>query len=352
MSGAREQVFISYSHKDKRWLDQLLEMLTPLTREGKLDAWSDRRIQPGDLWRQEIEQALARAKAAVLLVTPAFLASDFIAKEELPPLLAAAENEGLTIAWVAVRDSMYQHTPIGKYQCVNEPARPLDSLRGAQRATVLRQAAELILALVQGSAPPAPAANRAAGPAGGGAADGVGIAGAGDGPPEEAPTAPAVDRNRLFERLRALPAGLLGQLLFTLNVPPGVVRGGAAPQGERVEDLLNWAAGPDGCGLGAVARELERVVGGPAGPSPSAGAERGTAAGARPPVSAGPGFAETKRRALEQQAAALVQEYEALNRRLTTVLDPADELKIRREMEIREEKIAEIDRQLGALDAS
>jgi len=57
-----------------------------------LSLWDDRCFKTGDRWR--LEQALHRASVAVLLVSIDFLASDLIAENELPPLLAQADLEG------------------------------------------------------------------------------------------------------------------------------------------------------------------------------------------------------------------------------------------------------------------
>lgn len=123
---SRDQIFISYSHQDSKWLKRLETHLKPRIRNGNLNVWNDRRIKPGSDWRKEVNQALARAKVAVLLVSPDFLASDFIAKNELPPLLEAAEQGGVKILWVLLRYASYKAAKLDKYQAILDPAQPLN----------------------------------------------------------------------------------------------------------------------------------------------------------------------------------------------------------------------------------
>jgi hypothetical protein len=124
-SQQRDKVFISYSHRDKKFLDELLAHLKPLERAGRISTWSDVQIQPGSQWSEQIQKALASTKVAVLLVTKDFLASDFIQQSELGPLLRAAKEDGVAIRWVLVRDCNWKKTPLKDYQAAYPPDKPL-----------------------------------------------------------------------------------------------------------------------------------------------------------------------------------------------------------------------------------
>src|SRR5947207_2701408 len=132
-SSTRTKVFISYSHKDAKYLDQLVEHLAYYERNNLIDSWSDKRIASGEQWREEIRRAIAATKVAVLLISPSFSASKFIAENELPPLLDAAEKEGAIILPVIVRPSNFEDTELSRFQTVNIPSMPLAKMKGYQR---------------------------------------------------------------------------------------------------------------------------------------------------------------------------------------------------------------------------
>jgi formylglycine-generating enzyme required for sulfatase activity len=158
----RDQLFISYSHVDRGWVERLQTMIRPLVRSHGLRLWDDSQIQAGDKWREEIETALAAAKVALLLVSSDFLASEFVNNSELPQLLTAAVEEGLRILWVPVRPSLVRRTPISAYQALGDPGRPLarmDPVEQEEALVEIALAIEKALELRQDS-PPAAAKTR------------------------------------------------------------------------------------------------------------------------------------------------------------------------------------------------
>ena len=132
----RNKAFISYSHADKKHLDRLHKQLAPYVRIQKLDVWDDTRIKYSDLWREEIRRAIAYAKVAVLLVSADFLASEFIAHNELPPLLEAAKHEGLQIFQVILSSCAFLQSALSRYQAFNPPEEPLNKMPGWKREKI------------------------------------------------------------------------------------------------------------------------------------------------------------------------------------------------------------------------
>jgi hypothetical protein len=131
------RIVVSYSHVDIKWLKRLEVFLTPHLRRGQVILWSDTMIQPGQMWQESIANALEAAHSAILLVSPDFLASEFIANHELPSLLNAAKTRGLNIYWIPIRPCNYEASEIADYQALHPPTRPLSSLRASERDAAL-----------------------------------------------------------------------------------------------------------------------------------------------------------------------------------------------------------------------
>jgi hypothetical protein len=79
-------VFVSYSHKDSDWRDRVEEHLSVLQHTFVVELWSDKKIGIGEKWGDEIDDALTRAKAVVLLISSSFFNSKFIRDKEIPAI--------------------------------------------------------------------------------------------------------------------------------------------------------------------------------------------------------------------------------------------------------------------------
>jgi hypothetical protein len=136
----RTAVFISYAHRAEQetgWVARLRTHLSGLAHGGDFEVWDDTRIEPSQRWAEEIEQAIRRSRAAILIITPEFLASKFIRESELPLLLEAAGPDGAKIFCVYGSAVYFSGTAalLRQYQFVNDD-RPLATLSPDQRELV------------------------------------------------------------------------------------------------------------------------------------------------------------------------------------------------------------------------
>jgi small GTP-binding protein len=105
------KLFISYSHKDEQFKNELLTMLAGLQQQDVIDIWQDRRIEEGDEWYEAIQNAMNECDIAILLISPDFIASRFIQDEELPQLLQQRRGKGLRVVPIIVRPCKWTSEP-------------------------------------------------------------------------------------------------------------------------------------------------------------------------------------------------------------------------------------------------
>lgn len=104
----QKNVFISYAHEDSGLKDHFLMHLRPLMYDGGIDLWDDTRIGAGQRWEREIETALESASAAVLLISAAFLNSQFIREREVPQLLERNKSGRLPIMPIILKPCVWR----------------------------------------------------------------------------------------------------------------------------------------------------------------------------------------------------------------------------------------------------
>jgi molecular chaperone DnaK len=138
-------IFISYARKDLEWLERIRVHLAQLERLGHVDIWHDGKIATGLPWQAEIDRALKKATAAVLLVSANFMASSFIYDYELPPILERNRVIGLRIFPIFVGHCYFKRDPVlSRLNAFNDPTLPLTAMSNAEvEASLARLVEEL-----------------------------------------------------------------------------------------------------------------------------------------------------------------------------------------------------------------
>jgi hypothetical protein len=133
-------IFLSYSRKDHRWVDRLLEILKPLLKEKNVSLWSDIEINPGENWHEAIESSLDRSQIVILLVSEDYLASRLV-DEELSLILERSRQGKLRILSVVVSPILLAPSDltnsIQEHQPVNSFSEPLSGLSESRQDEIL-----------------------------------------------------------------------------------------------------------------------------------------------------------------------------------------------------------------------
>ena len=130
----RAKVFVSYSHLDEKFRNELDIQLKILEKKNYLEWWSDQRLIPGDEWEQAILDKLETSDIILLLVSSHFLASDFCWNIELTKAIKRHEDGDARVVPIFVRDCAPEETPIEKLHGVPSKDKPVSNWKDRHKA--------------------------------------------------------------------------------------------------------------------------------------------------------------------------------------------------------------------------
>jgi hypothetical protein len=128
-------VFVSYAHEDEKYRHELDRHLAFLRHAGQLSVWYDRMLQPGDEWKDRIDEGLDLADIILLLISPGFASSDYCWGVETKRALERHEQGETIVVPILIRPvAGWADTPIGKLQALPRNARPVTLWRNRDEA--------------------------------------------------------------------------------------------------------------------------------------------------------------------------------------------------------------------------
>ncbi|MEB4589842.1 COR domain-containing protein, partial [Candidatus Thiothrix sp. Deng01] len=128
------KLFISYSHKDEKYKKRLEEHLTAIKRKLPLIAWSDRSLFSGESVDEQIFQQLDTADIVLLLISPAFINSDYCFTKEMVRALERYRDNGSVVIPVIIRYTKgWRDHEIGSITALPKDGKPLAEWRNKDK---------------------------------------------------------------------------------------------------------------------------------------------------------------------------------------------------------------------------
>lgn len=149
------EIFYSYSHRDERFRNELVNHLANLRRNGLVRDWHDRKIGAGKEWSGEINEHLNSAQLILLLVSADFMASDYCNGVEVKRALERHEANEARVIPVLLRYVDWEGAPFAGLQALPKNGKPIASWSDRDKAfaSVARGIREAIEQITSTDAP-------------------------------------------------------------------------------------------------------------------------------------------------------------------------------------------------------
>lgn len=146
--GRAARVFVSYSHRDERQLNELKTHLSPLERLKLIETWYDRRIVAGEDFGEKINENIDSADIILLLVSADFIASDYCYQKEMERALERHAKKEARVVPVIVRDVDWKVIPeLSRLTAVPKDGRPVRNW--PNKDTAWRDVSERVRAILE-----------------------------------------------------------------------------------------------------------------------------------------------------------------------------------------------------------
>lgn len=124
------RIFVSYTRKGNgpKWKTRLLESFRVFERLGLIDVWEDGKLRVSSFWDDDIKQAIACSNAAVVLLTPEALESEYIVDTELPALEEGQRDRGISVYPIVCEDCDWRSFDLLRNTLAAHAERPLINL--------------------------------------------------------------------------------------------------------------------------------------------------------------------------------------------------------------------------------
>ena len=113
---AMKKLFISYSSKDLAFMKEFVTHLEPFRRNGKIDYWYDRMIEPGSKWDDAIRKELDSSDIVIFLLSPDFIATSYIFEIEIPAAIERLKQQNAKLFFIQLLDCSWEQTILSEYQ--------------------------------------------------------------------------------------------------------------------------------------------------------------------------------------------------------------------------------------------
>jgi hypothetical protein len=128
--------FVSYASKDRAPVTRLLELLAPhlhSSRRCDYAPFEFSQLRAGERWHERLQAELRRCDFGLLCLSPEFLASGYITREELPHFLGERGKPFLPVGLKPLDFTYHDWRTLDQYQLFRLDGRWFSELRGARR---------------------------------------------------------------------------------------------------------------------------------------------------------------------------------------------------------------------------